>query len=376
MSILKRGLFFFFLLKGLWWTLVFGSCTKWVAHTTSENKAITPHSIEENQPEVAAKNQVVNLAIWGSYLTDEMIKEFETTSGIKLKLTNYTSNEELLAKVQMGGSGIDVAVPSDYMVQVLRNSNMLEPLKLEQITNHALIDPIYLKQPYDPENRYSIPYAWSTAGIVINRSLYKDPVHSWKDLYENPKLAGKLSLLDDPREVTASVLKMLGYSANSVIESELKKAKEVLLKTKKGVKLFTSYPVDSLINKEVIAAQAYSTDANQAAARSKDKLEYIIPDEGGTRAIDNLVIIKGSKNIFQAHKLINFLLSEKANVNFVTHLRAGPVLKKTKSLLSKELQNNPALFPKNSVLQKLESLQDLGEKNRLYEEIWTEIKTN
>lgn len=318
----------------------------------------------------------VNLSIWGNYISPELQAQFEKETGIKINISNYSSNEELLAKVQMGSSGIDVAVPSDYMVEVMSKMNLLEPLKQDQISNKTLIDSQFLKQNYDPENKFSLPYIWTTAGIAVNRDLYKGPIKSWKDLLENPELKGKFALLDDVRETLGAALKMNGFSVNSTNPQEIAKAKATLLKAKKNVKMFASDTIDILNNKEVAAAQTYSSDALQAADKAPGKIEYIIPEEGGTFAIDNLVIIKGAKHPEAAHKLINFLLSEQAETNRVKTILGGPVLKNTKASLPKEMQNNRALFPEESTLKKLERIQDQGEKNKLFEDSWTEIKTH
>ncbi|MDG0817601.1 polyamine ABC transporter substrate-binding protein [Bdellovibrio svalbardensis] len=341
-------------------TLLFAACTK----KTSENTATAPK-----------EEQVVNLSIWGNYLSPEMQAKFEKETGLKLNISNYSSSEELLAKVQMGSSGIDVAVPSDYMVDIMIKMNLLEPLKAELIPNKALLSPQFLAQSYDKENKFSLPYTWTTMGIAVNRSLYKGSLKSWKELYNNSDLKGKFALLDDVRETIGSAMIANGASVNSTNPAELAKAKATLLGAKKNVKMFTSDTVDILKNKEVVAAQAYSSDALQAAMQNKD-IEYFIPEEGGTIAIDNLVIIRGSKHPEAAHKLVNFLISQEADLNKVQVIRGGPVLKGTQEKLPQDLQANKSLFPEAKVMKKLEAIHDLGDKNKLWEELWTEIKTH
>jgi spermidine/putrescine transport system substrate-binding protein len=318
--------------------------------------------------------QEVNLAIWANYLSPEMQEQFQKETGIKLNVSNYSSNEELLAKLESGSSGIDVAVPSDYMVEILIKMNKLEALDTQQIPNRLQIEPIVLKKEFDPENRYSLPFAWSTTGIAINRDLFKGSISGWKDLLTNKELAGKISLLDDVREVTGAALKTLGYSVNTTNPAELAKAKAVLTEARSRVKMFRSDTIDVLVNREVVAAQSYSPDALLAISRSKDKIEYIFPKEGGTWAIDNMVVLKGSTHAAQAYKLINFLLSPQVNVAFVKKNLGGPVLKITRAQLPPELRNNVALFPPASLLNKLERVHDLGESTRLYDRLWTEFK--
>lgn len=319
--------------------------------------------------------QSVNLAIWGNYISPEILKKFTTDTGIKVSVSNYSSNEELLAKVQMGASGFDVAVPSDYMVNVMIKSGLLEKLDKTQIPNRAEISPELLNQSYDPGNEHSLPYTWTTSGIAVNRELYKGPMNSWKDLLENPGLEGKLALLDDAREVLAAALRMKGFSANTVKPEELKAAKEVLVKTKPRVKMFTSDTIDILNNREVAAAQVYSSDALQSARASGNKIEFVLPEEGSTRAIDNLVIFKKAPHPQNALKLINFLLSADADLDRTQKILTGPVLKGTKAKLPETLQKNSSLFPPVKTLEKLESLRDLEKDNRQYEDIWTFIKS-
>lgn len=277
--------------------------------------------------------------------------------------------------MQMGAAGLDMAVPSDYMVDIMTKLSLLDPLHKSDLPNIKNISSRFLKQAFDPENTYSVPYSWTTTGIAVNRKLYKGSIKGWKDVLNNPALAGKFCLLDDVREVLAMALKISGHSVNTTDEKELSAAQDMLLKVKKDVKNFTSDTLEVLKNKEVLVAQAYSVDALQAAVQSQQDIEYIIPEEGGTRSIDNLVIFKSAKNKSQAHALINFLLTAENNVSFVKNVRAGPVIEDTRQSLPAELKSNSALFPSDPVLKKLEGLVDLGEANRLYENIWSKIKT-
>jgi spermidine/putrescine transport system substrate-binding protein len=323
----------------------------------------------------ASEAQEVSLAIWGNYLTDDLIKKFTQQTGIKVNVSNYTSNEELLAKVQAGSSGIDIAVPSDYMVSIMVKLGLLHELDSQQIPNRELVSPEVLGQKFDPQNKYSMPFAWTTAGIAVNRELFKGKIKSWRDVLANPALKGKISLLDDVREVTAAALKMHGYSVNTVNPLELKKAEATLISAKPLVKMFRSDTIEALIKKEVAVAHSYSADALQAANQTKGKIEYILPEEGGTKAIDTLVILKGAKNIAAVHKLINFLLSSEVNVSFVTNQMGGPVLKATRALLPADLQKNASLFPSAAQLSKFEGIEDVGDSTKMYDDLWTRVKT-
>ncbi len=320
-------------------------------------------------------SQEVNLAIWGNYFDPGEQERFTKKSGIKVNITNYSSNEELLAKIQSGASNIDVAIPSDYMVGIMIKMGLLEPLDKTKIKNIDEIDSQFLKQSFDPENQFSLPYAWTTAGLAIHKELVKTPVQSWKELLEREDLNGKISLLDDVRETMAVALKINGFSINSADPKHLEKAKQTLLQLKKRAKMFRSEIVDALVRKEMAVAHAYGTEALQAAVKSKGQIVFVLPDEGGTWSLDNMVILKNAKNRLAATELLNFFLQPESNVNFVNRVLSGPVLKKTRSLLPPELKDNPTLFPSKSQMAKLEAIKDVGETTAVFDRIWTEVKS-
>ncbi len=348
------------LISALVLALSISACTKSKPASTSE----------------AAKSadQVVNLFIWGDYTSKPLLDEFTRRTGIKVQESNYTSNEELLAKLQAGASGFDVAVPSDYMVSVMIKLGMLRELDKAKIPNAAGLDPQFLKKPYDSENKYSLPYAWSITGIAVNRTSYTDPVTSWGDLLQNDKATGRVSLLDDVREVLAASLKLNGLSLNATSQEGLDKAKATLLAAKKHIKAFNSMPAPLLGSGDVVLAQMYSGEASVAGRDSGKKIEFVIPSEGATMAIDNAVILKDAPHPDAAHALINFFYETATHVDFVTRTMAGPVLAGLRDKLPPELQANTSLFPSPEALAKCEMMQDLGDVTASYDRIWAELK--
>ena len=198
---------------------------------------------------------------------------------------------------------------------------------------------------------------------------------SWKQILETPALKGRISLLDDTREVIALALLINGRSVNSTDSESLDKARATLKQIKPQVKMFRSDVVDTLIRKEVAIAHTYSLEALQAWKKTGGKVDYVIASEGGTKAIDSAVILKNAPHLKEAHELINFFLSPESNVQFVQHILAGPVLKKTREMLPAELKNHKGLFPPAEQMKKLESIRDVGESGRVFDRMWTEFKS-
>ena len=177
---------------------------------------------EEKHGELSEKLYVAN---WSYYIAENTIPDFEKEFGVKVVYDNYSSNEELLAKLQAGATGCDLIFPSDYMVGIMREEGLLEKLDLENIPKLKNIDEKFRDLPFDPGNAYSIPYLWGTTGMGFNADKVTEKADSWKILWDE-KYKGRISMLDDMRGLVNPALKLLGYSINT---TDLEKIKEQVL---------------------------------------------------------------------------------------------------------------------------------------------------
>ena len=319
--------------------------------------------------------RVVNLAIWSNYLSPEIQADFEKRTGIKVQVANYSSNEELLAKLQAGAAGYDVIVPSDYMVDAMVKQNLLKKLDRSQLPNVKRLDPRLLKKHFDPDNQYSVPYDWGSTGIAVNKTLYSGKITGWKDVFGNAALKGKVTLLDDVREGIGAALKSLGLSMNTRNPADLARAKALLIKAKPSIKAFSSETKMALVQGEVSVAHAYVSDALQARHDTGGKIDYVIPEEGATLWIDSVAIPASAPHPQEALELINSLIDVKTGLTLATGLFLSPVNLDVVPQLPKELQDDPALFPADAVRAKLETLEDLGDDLKAWDRVWTEVKT-
>lgn len=327
-----------------------------------------------SQAEAKVKS-TLQLFIWGEYTSPALLQEFTKRTGIEVKESNYGSNEELLAKLQGGARGYDIAVPSDYMVGVLQKLGLVAPLDKTKLTNFGNLDPYFLGKYFDPENKFSVPYSWTTSGLAYNNKVVKTKITSWGDLFVSKEWAGKLSILDDMREGLGAALKFAGRSMNSKNAAEVNQAARVLLDAKPRFRTFNVAPGELLKSGDVVLAHMYAQEALLANKEMGGKLSFVVPKEGSTLAIDNMVILKDAPNKEAAHQFINFMLEINSSATLVAEKFAGPVLKDLKSKLPKSLQSNSILFPESNVFQGFEMLQDLDDATDLYEKAWSEVKT-
>jgi spermidine/putrescine-binding protein len=117
----------------------------------------------------------LNLANWTEYTPTGILSEeaevkdllagFEEEYGVNATLTEYDSNETMLAQVS-AGVAYDVVVPSDYMVSIMKDADLLVKFNQAVIPNlDANIADLFKETSYDPGNEYSAPYQWGTTGI-------------------------------------------------------------------------------------------------------------------------------------------------------------------------------------------------------------------
>ncbi|MFL7810420.1 MAG: spermidine/putrescine ABC transporter substrate-binding protein, partial [Anaerolineae bacterium] len=284
----------------------------------------------------------------------------------------------LLAKLQAGATGYDIIVPSDYMVTIMRELNLLSELDYDNIPNSKNIDETFIDPPYDPGNKYCVAYQWGTTGIGYDSDVFDEEPASWAYLFD-PALAsqysGKISMLNDPREAIGAALKYLGYSLNSTDEGELEAAKQLLIQQKQWVSTYDSDGFEDLLAAgETVLAHAWSGDIF-AAAEEAENIWYVIPEEGGVIWTDNLCIPASALNKYTAEVFIDYLLRPEVGAEITNYTWFGSPNKASEEFIDQEILDEPAIYPPDEVMQKLEFLRDVGEATSLYDRIWTEIKT-
>ncbi len=311
------------------------------------------------------KNGELNVLNWSSYIPYEIISDFEREYDIKVNYGTYSSNEELLAKIASSKKGTyDLIFPSDYMVELMKSRDMLEKIDKSKIDNFNNINSLFLSQKFDPNNEYSIPFLAATSVIAVNRDRIKDDIKSYNDLL-NPKYKNNIVLLDDQRIVIGMALLANLHNMNSTDSEELEEAKKWLLNINNNVKAFDSdSPKTFLITNEVDIGVIWNAEAT-LAHEANNNIEIIYPSDGFAISLDNYVLVKGSKNIENAYKFINYLLRSDINKKITDYY---PYLNTTYSNLNVEVGE---LY---NILYNSNYVENIGSDISKYDKIWAEIK--
>jgi spermidine/putrescine transport system substrate-binding protein len=314
-------------------------------------------------------DQELHIYNWSDYIAENTVSNFQKEFGIKVTYDTYESNEEMVAKLQAGASGYDIIVPSGYIVPVLVATNLIMPINRQLLTNFGNLSPIFQNLPSDPGNRYTVPWQWGTSGIAYRRDKVKGPIDSWS-VFQSPQYAGKMTMMDDGREVIGAELRYRGHSLNSTDPAQLSQAKADAIAAKKQLRAYVSAPVKAqLISGDVWIAQLWNGDTAQAKMEQPE-LGYVIPKEGCTIWTDSVCIPSKARNKRAAHLWMNYILRPEVGAALSETTGYG-----TPNAAAARLMRSPVPYPTQSELQRLEYPQDLGKDTAVWDEIWTEIKS-
>lgn len=324
-----------------------------------------------------AADQTVYVFNWAEYMPDAVIARFEKETGIRVVYTTYESNEAMYAKIKLlsTGGGYDLVFPSTYVVNRMRREGLLAPIDRGRLANFKFLDPKLLDKPYDPGNRYSIPYQWGTTAIGVN-GKFIDPatVTSWKDLWR-PEFRGKVMLSDDLRETFALALRDLGYSGNTREAAQIEQAYHHLMTLLPNVRVFsTDSQKQVLLSLEATIGMIWNGEAYMAAQENPD-IQYIFPKEGPLIWLDSMVIPKHAANKDHALAFIDFILRPEISKMISEEVGyASPNLEAI-ALMDPAVRNNPTVYPPAEILAKGEFQLDVGEAILVYEKYWEKLKS-
>jgi spermidine/putrescine-binding protein len=285
----------------------------------------------------------------------------------------------MLAKIQGGGGDYDLIVPSDYTVAILIEEGLVAELDHDNIPNLENLRDDMRNVPYDPGSRYCVPYQWGTTGLGYLSSMMDEPT-SWSVLFEPDPDApyfGRTTMLDDPREAFAAALVYLGYSINTTDEAQLEEAKQLLINARPAL-----YSYDSDLFEDLLAAEesvmAHGWNGDFLVAQEENEtVAYTIPQEGGVIWIDNVCIPASvtPERKKAAEMFINFLLRPDIGAMISEYNYYASPNAAAEAELGPEFTEDPAVYPPDEVLTKLQYIEPVGEFESVYQRMWDEVKS-
>ena len=326
-------------------------------------------------PAHAAEEKALNFYNWDTYIGETTLDDFKSATGVEVSLSLFSDNSELFAKMREGNPGYDVILPSDTFVDRMRRAELLQPLDHSQIPNFKNVASKFQDASFDPGRQYSMPYMWGTMGIGYRKSKVPEPT-TWGVIWgaESDQYAGRIGWISEAEAMLGMTLRYLGHSYNDTDASHLAAAATQLIKYKKNAKgIFEDNGQDLLASGEVDLTVEWNGDIAQLITEDPD-IGYVIPSDGGFAWEDGLCIPTGAPHPMNAHAFINFLLDAEAGRDLAEYIQYATANAAARALMDDSYSKNPAIFPPDDTIAKLETAAYLGEaRSDLVEREWTRV---
>ena len=316
------------------------------------------------------KKNVLYVYGWANTIPQSIYDAFEKETGIKVIEDIYSSNEEMFTKLKAGGDGYDIVMPSADYVEIMMKEGMIEKLDKNNLPSYSNLDPLVLEKlhHFDPNNDYEVPYLIGATIIAVNKKYVPEFPRDYS-IYEMPDLKGRMTLLDDMREVMTSALGMLGYPQTTTDEKAIQQATELVKKWKKNIAKFDAESFGKgFASGDFWVVQGYPDNIfKELDEKERANVEMIIPEKGGTAYVDSFVLLTSAPHKEAAYKFLEFTLKPEIAAQMADILETPSV-----NIPARELMTIEPLF-KIEDLKNVQVLKDIHSTLDLQNKYWQEI---
>ncbi len=312
---------------------------------------------------------------WFEYIPQELLDKFAKEYDVEVTMDTYDSNEAMLAALKAGKMGsYDVAVPGDYMVEIMAGEGLLDTFEPGELSNFSNIQPQWLDVSFDPGRKSSIPYQWGSTSFSVNRDKFKGDINTTSILFDPPaELSGKINVLDTQGELLTMASIHMGIPQCSSDREQLKGLNKLVQDAKTHWASFGSDTAkDVLVSGDAHVGMIWS--GFSAKARNEGaNIEYAYPKEGYIVWMDNVVLLKDAPNRENALKFMNFLLEPENAAAVTNYAQYTAGVAGTEPFLDEAVKNSPESNPPSGPVGHFVQAcpQDV---QVLYDAIWTNLK--
>ena len=313
-----------------------------------------------NEGSQQSEQITLNVYNWGQYIADgsydslDVIAAFEAKyPHIKVNYSTFDSNEVMYTKIANGGITVDLIIPSDYMISRMIEEDMLLELNYDNIPNYQYIADMFRGMDYDPDEKYTVPYAWGTVGIVYNTKYVDEADVTGWDLMWNEKYDDKILMFDNSRDAFAIAQLKLGYHLNITDEAQLRQCADLLAQQKPLVQQYVMDQIfDLMQNEEAWIAACYAGDYVTMAEENED-LAFYRPENSFNLFVDAMCIPKCAQQKEAAELFINFLCEPEiaaANMDWISY--STPLDTEVMAeFMDPEVLDDPIAYPSKEVIE-------------------------
>ncbi|MGE0284367.1 MAG: extracellular solute-binding protein [Parvibaculaceae bacterium] len=317
----------------------------------------------------------LNIFNWGNYTPAELVGKFEDTYKVKVTITDYDSNDTALAKVRQGGHGFDIVVPSASVMSIWIADGLLLESRPDQMENFKNVDPQWVDVPFDPGRRYSVPWQWGTAGVVVNKTVYSgDPNTAEIFLDPPPELIGKINVIPEMSDVMNIVVAYAGGEPCTGDLTVLKKVRDLLAAAKPKWLAMEYSTIEKFAKGDFAAGVDWSGVTLRTRMQNKN-IVYGYPKTGYPIWMDNAAILKDAKNIENAKLFLNFIMDPENAAMISTFAHSASGIKGVEAFMPEDIRTAPEVaIPEQFRAAGKLNLACPPEVLQLYTKIWTELR--
>lgn len=317
----------------------------------------------------------LNIYNWGNYTSPELIEKFEQEHDVEVTVTDYDSNATALAKVQAGGHGFDMVVPSHSYVPIFVSEGLLLEARPDEMENFDNVAERWRNPEWDPGRRYTIPWQWGTTGMAVNREDYEGDIHTSAIFLDVPEeLKGKVNVVPEMADVMALALMYVGSEACTTDKEALRRARDVMMAAKEDWQSMDYGTTDKLGSGEWRASVNWNGSTFRARLQNPN-VEYGYPKEGYPLWMDNLAILADAQNVENAKLFMNFVMDPENAAMISEFARYANGIEGSEEFMPEDMATAPEINVP-------EEHQEAGrfnpvcppEAQEFYQAIWTELQ--
>lgn len=322
----------------------------------------------------ASAEGTLNLYNWGNYTSPELLEKFKAETGITVTVTDYDSNTTALAKVEAGGSGFDLVVPSANYVPVYVGKGLLAELDMTKLSNHGNIAPEWQNVPWDEGRKFTIPWQWGTTGMAVNTSVYGGDINT-SDIFLDPpaELKGKVNVVPEMNDVMALAIFNAGGEACTEDLTVLKKVRDKLMAAKPNWISMDYGTTDKLSSGDYVATVNWNGSTMRARLNNAD-VAYGYPKEGYPLWMDSVGLLADAPNVDEAYKFLDFIMVPENAAMISSFARYANGIAGSEPFMPEEMKTAPEIQVPAEFVAAGKFLPTCPQSaTDLYTAIWTEL---
>ncbi len=324
---------------------------------------------------LASAEGTLQLFNWGNYTSPELLEKFEAETGIKVTVTDYDSNDTALAKIEAGGHGFDLVVPSANYVQIFVEKGLVQELDHSKLPSIGNIAPEWQNVEWDAGRKHSIPWQWGSVGISVNTDVYKGDVNTAALFLEPPpELQGKINVVPEMMDIIGLATRYYGGEYCSEDLEVLKKVRDGLIAAKPHWIAMDYGATEKMTNGDWAASVNWN-GSSMRIRLDNDKVVYGYPKEGYPLWMDSVMLLQDAQNVDNAYTFMEFILKPENAALISNFARYANGIAGSEAFMDDVMKDAPEVVIPEEFKAAGKFSPICNEKSREYmTAIWTELQ--